>query len=155
MDSKFKFDKWKVNNFSKTRDGYSFRCLQNRLGSILPDHLNKGILVTGEIVSTYKHARVEGSKIFNSNICKGKTNLVVHIQMNNETALAYLMKMGETKILLLIRETKEIWEVCMSQEITLTAECLPGVKNTKADEAPREVQRSSSEWILCRSFKRY
>ena len=79
---------------------------------------------------------------------KGKNNLAVQPQMDNQTALAYLIKMEGAKNLILNQETKKIWKFCMSQQISLTAEYLPGVKNTKVDQASSEVKKSSSGWIL-------
>lgn len=69
--------------------------------------------------------------------------------MGSQTIPVYLMKMGGggkgTENLVLIQETEEIWKFCMSQQITRTAEHLPGIKNTKADQASREIEESSSE----------
>ena len=68
--------------------------------------------------------------------------------MHNQAALAYLVKMGGTKNLSMIQEAKEIWEFCSFDQITLTAEYLPGTLNTRADKASREMNKSSSELIL-------
>ena len=72
--------------------------------------------------------------------------------MGSQTTPVYLMKTGGgegggggTENLVLIQETEEIWKFCMSQQITRTAEHLPGIKNTKADQASREIEESSSE----------
>ena len=53
-----------------------------------------------------------------------------------------------TKNFVLIPEPKDIREFCMSPQITLMVEYLPGIKNLKVDETSREVQKSLSEWIL-------
>lgn len=48
----------------------------------------------------------------------------------------------------MIQEAKEIWEFCLADQITLSAEYLRGTLNTKADKASRELKNSSNEWIL-------
>ena len=58
---------------------------------------------------------------------RDKKDLAVHVQIDNRAALAYLVKMGETRNLLMIQEAKEKWEFCLANQITLTAEYLPGL----------------------------
>ena len=72
----------------------------------------------------------------------------VHIQMDNMTALSYLVKMGGTHSRELTSLAKEIWDFLLSEQITITAEYLPGVLNVQADRASRHFQ-DSSEWLLC------
>ena len=80
-------------------------------------------------------------------VAKNKTDILVHIKMDNITAVAHINKMGGTKSPILNQITKEIWEFCLEREITLTAEYLPGLMNTKADWESRHV-KSSSQWKL-------
>ena len=80
--------------------------------------------------------------------CRYQKDLAVHVQMDNQSALAYLVKMGGTRNLLMIQEEKEIWEFCLANQIRLTAEYLPGTLNTMAGKASREMKNSSSEWTL-------
>ena len=81
--------------------------------------------------------------------CRYKKDLAVHVQMDNQAALVSLIKMGGTRDLLMIQEAKKIWEnLFYANQITLTAEYLPGTLNTRADKAFREVKNSSSEWTL-------
>ena len=74
--------------------------------------------------------------------CRYKKDLPVLVQMGNQAALAYLVKMGGTRNLLMIQEPKEIWEFCLANQITLTAENLLGALNTRADKT------LLSKWIL-------
>ena len=74
--------------------------------------------------------------------CRYKKDLAVHVQIENQAALAYLVKKRGTRNLLMIQEAKEIWKFCLANQITLTAEYLPGTLNTTADKTP------SSKWIL-------
>ena len=73
----------------------------------------------------------------------------IHIQMDNMTALSYLVKMGGTNNQELVRISKQIWNYLISKGITLTAEHLPGILNKEADFESRNV-RDCSEWKLDR-----
>ena len=57
----------------------------------------------------------------------------IHIQVDNMTALSYLLKMGGTKNPDLMQISKEIWEILFGQGITITAKNLPGNLNCEAD----------------------
>ena len=57
----------------------------------------------------------------------------IHFQVDNTTALAYLLKMGGTKCLRIIELNKEIWEFLISRGIAVTAEYLPSAMNIWAD----------------------
>ena len=79
--------------------------------------------------------------------CRYKKDLAVHVQMDNQAALAYLVKMGRTRNLLTIQKAREIWEFSLANQITLTAEYLLGTLNTRADKASGKMKNSSSKWI--------
>ena len=55
--------------------------------------------------------------------------------MVNKAVLAYWVKMGGTRNLLMIQEAKEIWEFYLANQITLTAKYLPGTLSTRKDKA--------------------
>ncbi len=57
----------------------------------------------------------------------------VHLQMDNMTALSYLVRMGGTNSKELTSIAKEIWDFLLKKQIKITAEYLPGVLNTQAD----------------------
>ena len=59
--------------------------------------------------------------------------LAIHIQVDNMTALSYLLKMGGTKNPDLMQISKEIWEFLPGPGMTITAKHLPGNPNCKAD----------------------
>ena len=65
--------------------------------------------------------------------------------MGNQAALAYLVKMGGTRNVLMIQETNEIWEFCLANQITVTAEYLSAILKTRAGKAFREMKNSSSK----------
>ena len=56
--------------------------------------------------------------------------------------------MEGTRNLLTIQEAKEICEICLFSQVTLTLEYLLGTLNTSADKVSIETKNSSSEWIL-------
>ena len=68
--------------------------------------------------------------------CRSKKNLAFHVQMDYQ-ALAYLVKMGGTRNLLMIQEAKEIWEFGLANQ---TTQYLPATLNTRADKASREIK---------------
>ena len=68
--------------------------------------------------------------------------------MDKQAELAYFVKMGGTRNLLMIQDAKEIWEICLANQVTLTAEYLPETLNTRAGKTSWEMKNSSSEWIL-------
>ena len=80
--------------------------------------------------------------------CRFKKDLAVHLQMENQAALTYLVTMRGTRNLLIIQEAKETWAFYLANQITVTAEYLLGTLNTRTGKASREMKNSSSEWIL-------
>ena len=72
--------------------------------------------------------------------------LAIHFQVDNMTALTYLLKMGWTKNPELMQISKEIWEFI--QGIMITVENLPGNLNCQASWESRH-RKDSSEWKLC------
>ena len=86
-------------------------------------------------------------KTFTKNI----TQAHVHLKMDNIPALTYINKMGGTKSPLLHQTAKNLWSFCLEKKIQLTAEYLPGKKNTTADQLSRKYN-DSSNWKLATEF---
>ncbi|XP_070554658.1 uncharacterized protein [Ptychodera flava] len=78
---------------------------------------------------------------------KGKTNIHVHLKMDNRAAVAHVIRMGGTKSPTLVNLSKEMWQYSLAHKIYLTAEYLPGVNNVIADWESRHVT-DSSDWQL-------
>ena len=78
---------------------------------------------------------------------KQKNNVGVLLRMDNQTAIAYVNKMGGPTLSPLCILALQIWEWCMKRNITLHAEYLPGRDNIEADWESRH-QRDSSDWQL-------
>ena len=51
----------------------------------------------------------------------------VHIQVDSQTALSHLLKIGGTKSQELLRVSKEIWDYLLKHQIMITAEYLPSL----------------------------
>ena len=66
--------------------------------------------------------------------------LTIYLHMDNTTAIAYLNHKGGTTSPPLCNLAKQAWEWCMSQNITLVANHLPGYLNTTADRESRTLQ---------------
>ena len=68
---------------------------------------------------------------------KHRSKIQILLQMENSTAVAYVNKMGGTHSLSLSLQAGHLWKWCLQQEILLSAEHLPGVANTIADQEIR------------------
>ena len=70
---------------------------------------------------------------------KDKAGIVIHIKLDNSTAVAYINHMGGTKSHQLWSLSKTLWEWCLQRQIFLVASHIPGVVNTEADSLSRSV----------------
>ena len=148
MDTKPKNVKWEVSNFSPGRTFDTARCIKDRLGGFLVEDINRRSKVSSRRGTAYKDTRTAGSKICDTYILqiqKGSNSPCANAQ---SSSISLFGKNGRDKNLSMIQEAKEIWEFCSFDQITLTAEYLPGTLNTRADKASREMNKSSSELIL-------
>jgi len=71
----------------------------------------------------------------------------LHIWIDNQVALSYLVKMGGTKNHLLTEISKRIWKFLLEREISLTAGWIPSKLNWRADRESRRPP-NSSDWLL-------
>ena len=78
---------------------------------------------------------------------KEKTINAIHILTDNTTALSYLLKMGGMTDKTLVDISKDIWKYLILKQITITAEYLPGILNTRADWQSRH-RKDFSKWKL-------
>ncbi|CAB3993566.1 reverse transcriptase [Paramuricea clavata] len=76
-----------------------------------------------------------------------KTQLHVHLRMDNKTAITYILKMGGTRSPILLRIAQELWDYALQNQISLTAEYLLGESNHEADWESRHYQ-DPSDWKL-------
>ena len=73
----------------------------------------------------------------------------VHLLIDNQTALAHIVKLGRPTNPSLITLTKEMWSFLTQKGITLTAEYIPSVLNKEADFESRNAT-DWSDWKLKR-----
>ena len=75
----------------------------------------------------------------------------IHIWIDNQVALSYLVKMGGTKNESLTAISKRIWTFLLNKGITLTAGWIPSKQNWRADLESRRSQ-NSGDWMLLPSL---
>ena len=63
--------------------------------------------------------------------CKSVT--AIHLQIDNMTALPYLVKLGGNRSPELLQIAKEIWDYLLANGLAVTAEYLPSSLNIQAD----------------------
>ena len=73
----------------------------------------------------------------------------LHMWIDNQVALSYLVKMGGTKNRLLTEISKRIWKFLLDRGISLTAGWIPSKLNWRADQESRRPP-DSSDWLLLR-----
>ena len=81
-------------------------------------------------------------------LSKQKSLKAVHFQIENTTAVLYLVKIGGTGNQMLQKLSKEIWQYLLKHQITVTAEYLPSSLNVEADWQSRNSSDPSG-WKLC------
>ena len=79
---------------------------------------------------------------------KEQRGILIHLRMDNTTALNYINKLGGTVSPELNRLTRELYGHGAWREILLEASYLAGTFNVRADEESR-VMRDRSDWKLC------
>ena len=72
----------------------------------------------------------------------------IPFQIDNKTTISYLLKMWGTTNQTMIALSKEIWEVLLKKNRTISAEYLPSALSKEADWESRN-SRDSSDWKLC------
>jgi hypothetical protein len=71
----------------------------------------------------------------------------LHIWIDNQVALTYLVKMGGTRSPHLTKIAKRIWKFILDKGISLTAGWIPSKLNWRADQESRKPP-DSSDWLL-------
>ena len=78
---------------------------------------------------------------------KGQSNIAIHLQIDNKTALTYRLKMGGTHNRELLHISKSIWSYLLSKQIAMPAEYLPSALTVHADWESQNA-KDNSEWKL-------
>ena len=122
-------------------------CFQNRLGAVCQGTTK---VETWSYQERTKHINILeliAAKLAILTFTKGKSLTAIHLQIDNMTALSYLVKMGGTRSPELLQVAKEIWTYLLANGIAVTAEYLPSSLNIQADWQSRN-HRDSSDWKL-------
>ena len=122
---------------------------QRQVGGFSSEDINRRSMVSSRTGAGYKYTRTEGSKIcvtYILQIQKGSSSPCANGQ---SSSISFFDKNGRDQRPTHDSGGKEnMGNLFYANQITLTAEYLPGTLNTRADKAFREVKNSSSEWIL-------
>ena len=133
VDRKPKILQWEVSNSGQASESNTDRCPTGRLGSQLYGCGDWGKTVVEERklhINILELLAVENSILA---FTKEKTINPIDIQTDNTTALSYLLKMGGTTDKTLVDLSKDIWKYLILKQITITAEHLRDILNTRAD----------------------
>ena len=71
----------------------------------------------------------------------------VHLRIDNTAAVAYVNKMGGLHSKDLCQLALQVWDWCLSRNLTISEEHLPGSMNRLVDKESR-TESDSSEWAL-------
>ena len=78
---------------------------------------------------------------------KHNTNMSIKLRLDNTTAVYYINNKGGTRSPELMALTMELWTWCLSRNIYIQAEHLPGLQNCLADKASRTCI-DSTDWKI-------
>ena len=78
-----------------------------------------------------------------------KINIHMSLQLDNRTAIAYINQKGGTHLKPLSDTACNLWSWCLKRGITIQAEHIAGVENTRADFESRVFQ-DPCDWMLSR-----
>ena len=77
---------------------------------------------------------------------KDKRDLVVHVHMDNTTAVA-CQSYGRNKVTRLCSMTKNLWDWCLQRHLIIVASHIPGKQNVGADLLSRSIV-DRHDWML-------
>ena len=80
-------------------------------------------------------------------VAKDRSGVSILLQLDNQTAVAYINHLGGTVSLQLVQLAKALWLWALQQEIMLSAQHIPGVTNQVADAESR-VTGGRLDWKL-------
>ena len=81
-----------------------------------------------------------------SSLCNDKRNVHIRLMIDNQTAVAYMNKMGGKKTLC-NKIARKIWEWCCDRNIWVSAAYITSKDNYEADEQSR-IKHNNSEWEI-------
>lgn len=121
------------------------RCLNKGLGGSMQWSPDRGLMEPSGTPNVHQLLGAPSSSYCYKMLCQ---KLTIHLKMDSMSALTYINEHGGTISPHLNRLAKELWLWCMERNILLTAQHLPEVLNTIADDELRIV-KDRSDWMLC------
>ena len=149
VDDKPSALQWESLHTKPIRPGLdSNRCLKERMGAVCQGVRTGGKWSKEEQLLHINILELLAVKLALLTFTKASQIRSIHFQIDNETAISYLLKMGGTTNQALIILSKEIWEILFKKNIAITAEYLPSALNQVSDWESRN-NKDSSDWKLC------
>ena len=138
------------NETGEPRNDNLYRCLVKRgMGASLEGGISTGGVWTKEEKENHHINELElwAVEIALKTFLKERNPKLIHIYMDNMTALYYLIRKGGTKSITLTNIAKRIWEFLQQRGTMITASWIPSKVNQKADWRSRQ-KANSREWEL-------
>ena len=132
---------WKDNTDNRTRPDHRIRCVEPRMGSILPGHQHRWPMVNTRENPAHKLPRVTSSHISSKNLCEGQLSVLLKI----DNSCLYRGTVSKE----LVSLTQDLWMWCLERNIHIQAQYLPEILNHSADMESRSM-KDRSDWKLDR-----
>ena len=133
VEGEFTPSEWQTTENRNATINHPSRCFQKRLGAVCHGTTTGG---TWSYQERTKHSNVlelTALKLAVLTFTRGKSVTTIHLQIDNMTALSYLVEMGGTRSQKLLQVAKEIWDYLLANRIVVTSEYLPSSLNIQAD----------------------
>ena len=147
VGGKFKIKQWKITKANGAIFSDTNRSFKIRLASLLQQDVNWGKWSEKEENLHINFLELIAAKFAIPTFTKEQSNIAIHLQIDNKTALSYLLKMGGTHTTEPLNVSKSIWSYLLSKQIAMSAEYLPSALNVHADWESRNA-KDNSEWKL-------
>ena len=147
VGGKFKIKQWKITKANGAIFSDTNRSFKIRLASLLQQDVNWGKWSEKEENLHINFLELIAAKFAIPTFTKEQSNIAIHLQIDNKTALSYVLKMGGTHNRELLHISKSIWSYLLSKQIAMSAEYLPSALNVHADWESRNA-KDNSEWKL-------
>ena len=128
------------------RDEHNVRCVKAGLGCCMRSSDKGQLVLTGTLVS-HKHLRAQSSLSCDASISQTQDKYINKVATRQYNRIHYIDNKGGTHSPELRALTMELWTWCLSRNIYIQAEHLPGVQNYLADKASRTCI-DSTDWKI-------
>ena len=147
VGGKFKVKQRKITKANGTIFSDTSRSFKIRLGSLLQQGVNLGKWSEKEENLHINVLKLIAGKFVIPTFTKEQSNIAIHLQIDNKTALSYLLKKGGTHNKELLHISESIWSYLLSKQNAMPVEYLPSALNVHVDWESRNA-KDNSEWKL-------